>query len=408
MKTKQFIKLLLRYQYHFLAFVICKYIGFEDNSIIYEDWAIKKLRFGKSADEAVLYDEIKNKLSECRNLGYTKIVLAAQQEDKKGIALKLLENTESIKDQVPILLTMKEYDTALRKAVSANEMDIVYGVFSVMMKSESTPDQLVKVALNAENGLTYLISYAQQRKLFNSEDQLLKNVYDLLERDPRTQPLGIIEMKSVDMISSAIHQSHIKDLKIQAAQFSNYGGKAMLQHQKILMDQYMGFILHKANMLKGHKKHDEFGNEFFLSDALFPALSGLYAKAGAMAAGDAMAKKLNVDKRYLFLIKLRALAKVGDWNSFMELIKKEKQKIKPEVFAEICLEFGKKELAVTYIRQMSNVEEKVQKLEECECLKDAIEEAVMAKRNDLLKDLKDRARIDIDQFINEAMQKMKK
>jgi len=44
MKPKHFIKTLLRYNHHFLAFEICNLLGYEDKSIIFEDWAIKKLR----------------------------------------------------------------------------------------------------------------------------------------------------------------------------------------------------------------------------------------------------------------------------------------------------------------------------------------------------------------------------
>ena len=44
MKTKQFIKILLRYHHHFLAYEICDILMFEDKSMIFEDWAIKKLK----------------------------------------------------------------------------------------------------------------------------------------------------------------------------------------------------------------------------------------------------------------------------------------------------------------------------------------------------------------------------
>lgn len=44
LKTKQFLKMLLRYQFHFLAFQVCDVLKFEDRSMIFEDWAIKKLR----------------------------------------------------------------------------------------------------------------------------------------------------------------------------------------------------------------------------------------------------------------------------------------------------------------------------------------------------------------------------
>ncbi len=46
MKTKQFIRTLMRYHHHFLAFEVCNTLGMEDRSLIYEDWAIKKLRVG--------------------------------------------------------------------------------------------------------------------------------------------------------------------------------------------------------------------------------------------------------------------------------------------------------------------------------------------------------------------------
>ena len=44
MKTKQFLRLLLRYYHHFLAHEVCTILRYEDKSMIYEDWAIKKLK----------------------------------------------------------------------------------------------------------------------------------------------------------------------------------------------------------------------------------------------------------------------------------------------------------------------------------------------------------------------------
>ena len=43
-KAKEFVRLLLKYHHHFLAFEICQYLDLKDISMVYEDWAISKIK----------------------------------------------------------------------------------------------------------------------------------------------------------------------------------------------------------------------------------------------------------------------------------------------------------------------------------------------------------------------------
>jgi len=44
LNPKQLIEMLLRYHHHFLAKQVSNMLGIEDKSMIFEDWAIKKIK----------------------------------------------------------------------------------------------------------------------------------------------------------------------------------------------------------------------------------------------------------------------------------------------------------------------------------------------------------------------------
>lgn len=257
---------------------------------------------------------------------------------------------------------MNEYDTAMRKPITACEMDVVYGVFSVMMKNNEKPEHLVSVALKVENGISYLLSYAQQRKLYNPEDPLERAVFEIVSRaGPSAGSAAgtVTDLLGIEYLSKIIHAPHIKNTEMMVGQFFTQTPKTMLAPLKAQVEQYMGFLQHKKGVLKSLKKPAEGANEFILSEAVFPAIMSLHSRNATSAQGDVMSKKLGIDKKHAFLIKLRAFAKAQDWGSFMETIKKEKIKMSPEYFADMCIEHGKKDLAINFIKMMGNDEEKV-------------------------------------------------
>jgi hypothetical protein len=301
--------------------------------------------------------------------------MAAEKENRKKIAIELLQNEDSIKDQVPILLTMGQYEAALKIAVNHCEADIAYGIISEMRKP-SPPEkpakpEVVRTCLAVEGAMPYLISYAQQRKLVDPNDSTFSEILDHARRlDPRNpqnadsckkmQTLGVMEIDEYDFVADVLH---LRKLKEQYQRFNTIASKlpkGHYQRTRPILTLYIELIGQKNTLFnQAKKKTMDLGQSFYRSEGLFQTLIHLYEKQPTWEYAETIVKPQQVDKRHQALMRLRAAARIGDWGLFMELIKKEKLKFPPQYYAQTCLEFNNKELAIGYIRQIPKVDERV-------------------------------------------------
>ena len=106
----QFVKILLRYNLHYIALKICEHLGFQDKNklipMIYEHWACCKIE--QDLDEVVLCSIIKEKLQNVKGISFTDIAQKAINLYKNELGLRLLDNEPSISKRIPILLDMAE------------------------------------------------------------------------------------------------------------------------------------------------------------------------------------------------------------------------------------------------------------------------------------------------------------
>jgi len=374
LKTKQFIRALLRYQHHFLAFEICNHLGMEDKSLIYEDWAIKKIKNSRGEDEEKLLEEIKAKLVECPNLSYKKISMAAEQEKRSQIAIDLLKNEDSIKDQVPILLTMKQYGYALNIAVGKCEADIVYGIFSEMRINGVPIPEILKNCSYVEGATSYFLSYAWQRRRANPADPTLEGIYDFARKlDPhnpaaveiarKLQAAGVPDMDEYDTLADILHTPAMKDTEKKLVSLLQKTPKTAYQRIKPFADGHLNFIEFKAGHISSTKKKGgQVAEQFIKSEGVFEAMMNLSNQKDSGVVVEAMIKKLKIDIRYSQMVRLRLAAKTKDWGAFLEIIKKEKPKFAPQYYARTCIEFGNIELATSFIKQVPIIEEKIDML----------------------------------------------
>ncbi len=302
--------------------------------------------------------------------------MAAEQEGRKEIALSLLKNEDSIKDQVPILLTMKQYEAALSIAVVNCEADIVYGIISEMKAAGNSMVEILTACLKVEGATSYLVSYAQQRRMVNPQDETLPAIYDFVrksdQRNPqaaemvrRLQHVGIPDIEEYDQMADTLHVSTVKEAQSRLAAIMRTP-KHLYPRIKAFAEQQLIFLDAKAahvGMMK--KKGVNPGDAFIRSAGPFQALMALHEKKEA-ATADTMVKKLKIDPRQYQLVRFRAAAKSAEWTVFNDIFKREKSKIPPIYLAKTCLEFDNKEVARDYIKLIPNIDERVSMLLEIE------------------------------------------
>ena len=219
--------------------------------------------------------------------------------------------------------------------------------------------------------MPYLISYARQRKLANPNDRMFLEIVEHLRRiDPRApqnadlsrkmQTWGVWDLEEYDFPAEVMHAPSIKEQEKRLMTILEKLPKTHYPRTRPYVLSYMEFISSKrASMAALRKKGADLGQPFVRSEGVLQALTILYEKQPYWENAEAMVKKLQIDKRQQALVRLRAAARVGEWGLFMDVIKKDKLKFPALYYAQTCLEYNNKELAITYIRQMPKVDERV-------------------------------------------------
>ncbi len=85
-----------------------------------------QIKASDEVDEKVLGAKIVDKLSSCPGISFSRIATTAFHSGRRGLATMLLEYEPRATDQVPLLISMKEDELALRKAIDSGDTDLVY------------------------------------------------------------------------------------------------------------------------------------------------------------------------------------------------------------------------------------------------------------------------------------------
>eukprot|EP00831_Metopus_contortus_P066110 TRINITY_DN58997_c0_g1_i1.p2 TRINITY_DN58997_c0_g1~~TRINITY_DN58997_c0_g1_i1.p2 ORF type:complete len:144 (-),score=40.36 TRINITY_DN58997_c0_g1_i1:186-617(-) len=115
--------------------------------------------------------------------------------------------------------------------------------------------------------------------------------------------------------------------------------------------------------------------------------------------GDVMTNKISIPRKHMQIIRLKSYGDGQNWEGFQKYIAKEKPKLPPDLFAEICIVNKNHDLANEYIQKISRFDHKVDMYLENESYIDAAEAAVQSKDPALIQELKSRVIYDMDPYI---------
>jgi vacuolar protein sorting-associated protein 16 len=105
MGDDQLLKMLLRYQEHYLAFEVYGYLKKDQNFRvkIYTDWACCRVQNHEQSEDEIC-ESIRQKLEKEKGVSFTEIAHRSIEIGRSELAMKLLEYEPSLSKKVPLLL----------------------------------------------------------------------------------------------------------------------------------------------------------------------------------------------------------------------------------------------------------------------------------------------------------------
>jgi hypothetical protein len=83
-----------------------------------------QIKASEEEDEKSLGAKIVEKLSTCPGISFSAIATTAFHSGRRALAVSLLEYEPRATDQVPLLISMKEDELALKKAIDSGDTDL--------------------------------------------------------------------------------------------------------------------------------------------------------------------------------------------------------------------------------------------------------------------------------------------
>ncbi|OAJ45213.1 hypothetical protein BDEG_28371 [Batrachochytrium dendrobatidis JEL423] len=159
---------------HLLARRICEYLRMPIDRVLI-DWARVKVK-QSTDDEETVCRMIVEKMNDRPGISFAEIAKAAYAVGRIKLATKLLDFEPSPSDQVPLLLSMQQDESALTKAVESFDTDLVYLVVLHMKRKLPLAD-FFRIISTKPLACNLLELYAREQ-----DPQLL---YDFYYQDDR-------------------------------------------------------------------------------------------------------------------------------------------------------------------------------------------------------------------------------
>ncbi|KAJ3299233.1 hypothetical protein HK104_009629 [Borealophlyctis nickersoniae] len=180
------INRLVNRNHHLLALRMCEYLKINRDRVLIH-WACAKIKRSLE-DEDTLCRIIVDKLGgDSAGMSYTEIAKAAYEAGQTKLATKLLDYEPQPANQVPLLMSMKEDELALTKAIESGDTDLVYLVM-LHMKRQLPTAEFFRIINGKPLACSLLESYCKQQ-----DSQLLRDFYYQDDRRVESANVAIIE-----------------------------------------------------------------------------------------------------------------------------------------------------------------------------------------------------------------------
>ncbi|KAI7898789.1 Vps16, C-terminal region-domain-containing protein [Cokeromyces recurvatus] len=303
------INRLMNRNHHLLAIRIAEYLQLRTDKILIH-WACEKIK-SSAEDEETLCRTIVDKLAKKSGLSYAEIAKTAHNAGQTRLATKLLDYEPRAADQVPLLISMQEDETALIKAIESGDTDLVYLVI-FHLKRKLPLGEFFRMINNKPVACNLLEVYCKEQ-----DTELLKDFY--YQDDRRIDSANIIVSEAFSEMDIA---ERIKKLKIAGKTYSDHRDRVF---EAKAVDEAIK-LLHFQTALEKETQQSFTG--LSISETIYKCTTlGLHNKTSKIRTDFKIP-----DKRFWW-VKLRALVEARDWENLEKLAKSKKSPIGYEIGA---------------------------------------------------------------------------
>ncbi|RCI02191.1 hypothetical protein CU098_008663 [Rhizopus stolonifer] len=316
---------LVNRNHHLLAIRISEYLQLRTDRILIH-WACEKIK-SSTDDEEVICRTIVNKLANKPGLSYAEIAKTAHDAGQTRLATKLLDYEPRAADQVPLLLSMQEDETALIKAIESGDTDLVYLVI-FHLKRKLPLGEFFRVINNKTMACNLLEVYCKEQ-----DTELLKDFYYQDDRRVDSANFMLLEGFSDKDITE-----RIKKLKIANKTYNEHREQAF---EAKAVDEAIKLLQYQTTL---EKDTQQSFTGLSVSETIYKCTTLNYHNKASKVKTDFKVP----DKRFWW-VKLRALVEVRDWENLEKLAKSKKSPIGYEPFVEECIKAKQYQEASKYI-----------------------------------------------------------
>ncbi|CEG41423.1 vacuolar protein sorting-associated [Plasmopara halstedii] len=358
---------LVAMRHHFLAFKICEYLKIPTDRVLVH-WACEKVKAATSSDvsDEELVALVRKKLKNATLVSYADIANCAERVNRRRLATMFLDLEENASDQVPLLLSMGEFELALRKSLESSNTDLVYMTLFHLERTLPSMDEF-RYVLNREamyaEAVNLMLLYYRETKSSNipalwTDVASAKN--DLL-----------LSFKSSDV------EEKVTVLKDAMIKYTNakLPSHAKLTEEQIELLQEQVKLEEKPENVKRRKL---VGTS--ISDTMKMLLCDSKYEPKLLPIVAAFAKKFKVPDKRFYRVKIKALAETRQWDALHKFsMEKKNPPCGFKAFAVACLEQGEKQQAESYTTRITSVDEKFETLIRLDLYSDALQLSIKLK-----------------------------
>ncbi|KAJ0398600.1 hypothetical protein P43SY_005225 [Pythium insidiosum] len=362
---------LVAMRHHFLALKICEYLSIPTDRVLVH-WACEKVKAAATGAGATTDEElvalIRKKLKHATLVSYADIASCAEKVGRRRLATMFLDLEPNATDQVPLLLSMGEFELALRKSLESNNTDLIFMTLFHLERSLPSMDEF-RYVLQREPVLygeatNLMLSYYRASK--NPKLPSLWNDVASAENDMLLSLKAADFDEKIDALRDAINKlNNSKQMPVTAKLAEEQ--MELLQEQKRLEEK-------PENI----KKRRFVGLSVSETMKLLLMDSKYEPKLAAVAA--TFSKKFKVPEKRFYRVKIQALAETQQWDALHKFsMEKKTPPCGFKAFAVACLAQGEKQQAESYTSRITAVDEKFETLIHLEMYSDALQLAIKLK-----------------------------
>ncbi|CAD8149295.1 unnamed protein product [Paramecium octaurelia] len=379
------IGLLLRYNLHYLAVEVSNFLKFQikQRASIYTHWACRKVEVQE--DDDVLCEIIKEKIKEERGVSFTQIAQKSIEIGKQQLALKLLDNEQSLSKRIPVLIWMANfqssnnnnsyYEKALADAIISKDSNLIFFVIMKFLKTEM--NETYKFSTLSQNPIsqTLLVYY-----LRNFDDKYLQKYLQYYKKFDECGLLAInqaYQQNNLDEKIKFLDQA----LKYFAEDETDQFYKRIIAEQIIILKDL------KSEVEKGRKKP----NQAIMEEKPINSIMEAFFVKDKPDFAHEFAKTYKIPDRRIYLTRVKTLINKKNWDELDKFMQEKNKKsiiIPYELVSELLFKADQEERGISILMKMPDVEESCRTLIRIGQQTSAVQVAINNKKTQLLYDIR--------------------